>query len=357
MDTAVREVAAQFDLAVELSRTAREPRDRDRVLDLLHEAAYRPTAAFDVAAGHAGDADAVSRLLACDLLGVLAESHVDLQPRVAAAVLAAYPAEADEAVTTAMARALGACADPRGLPALLDLAGHRCADVRRAVAAALPWVMFDELPEAGIAALLRLSADVDPEVRNWATFGLGWMLPVDSPEIRAALVARLADAYPDAREEGIRGLARRRDRRALPYVAELLAREDAHVHTFDAAAFLGDPALLPLLDKYNVGDPGVAGAVRECDPAAAAEREARAWQLYARIADRWPELPVALYCDRFELGVYLDIAPLPGRGAPLTMPPAVAGAPVEVLLNRAGGDVARAADLVVADLFAALTDD
>src|SRR5215470_11455606 len=207
MDTAVREVAAQFDLAVELSRTAREPRDHDRVLDLLHEAAYRPIAAFDVATGHAGDADAVRRLLACELLGVLAESHADLQPRVVAAVLAAYPAEADEAITTAMARALGACADPRGLPALLHLADHRSAGVRRAVAAALPWVMFDEVPDGGVAALLRLSADEDPEVRNWATFGLGWMLPVDSPEIRAVLVARIDDPYPDAREEGIRGLA------------------------------------------------------------------------------------------------------------------------------------------------------
>src|SRR5215467_7529785 len=148
MDTAVREVAAQFDLAVELSRTAREPRDRDRVWDLLHEAAYRPGAAFDVATGHAADADVVSRVLACELLGVLAESHADLQPRVAAAVLAAYPSEADDSVKMAMARALGAAGDPSGLPALLDLAGHAVAGVRRAAAVALPWVMLDDAPAA-----------------------------------------------------------------------------------------------------------------------------------------------------------------------------------------------------------------
>jgi len=83
---------------------------------------------------------------------------------------------------------------------------------------------------------------------------------------------------------------------------KLLARDDAHVHTFDAAAFLHEPALLPLLGKFNALDHGVGEALLECDPMARVKRDELAWQLFTTLMHRWPELPVALYNDRFELG-------------------------------------------------------
>jgi hypothetical protein len=238
---------------------------------------------------------------------------------------------------------------------LIPLAAHESAEVRRTVAEALAWAMLERPGGAGIDALIALTEDEDADVRNWATFSLGWQLPIDGDAIRDALWARIADPHADVREEAARGLARRRDRRATPYIAELLARDDAHVHTFDAAAFLHEPALLPLLANFNAADHGVSEALLECDPAARANRDDLAWQLFTTLTDRWPELPAALYSDRYELGTYLDIAPLPDRATPWEPPP-TAGYLVEAVLARAAGDVSRAADIVVEDLLSDIGD-
>lgn len=93
----------------------------------------------------------------------------------------------------------------------------------------------------------------------------------DTEAVRAALWARTSDDYAEARAEGIRGLAQRRDRRVITMLAELLDDEDgAHVHTFHAAQVLGAPELLPHLLKYDPADYGVAEAIRACDPAISA---------------------------------------------------------------------------------------
>ena len=86
-------------------------------------------------------------------------------------------------------------------------------------------------------------------------------------------------------------------------------------------------------------------------PDGARQRDDLAWQFFTTLERRWPELPVALYNDRFELGTYLDIAPLPDASSPWA-PPETAGYLVEGVLARAGGDVERAADIVVEDLLA-----
>ena len=352
----VSDVERQLDRAVDLARSARTDHDRDAVLDLLHEAAHLPMPAVEVATAALAAAHPVRRATAAELLGVIADCHPDLVGAVTSVLVDAYPHESHPTVLRSLAGAMGHC-DRRVLPALVTFAAHADAGVRLATARALTTAMYDDPEDPGLDALLRLSADVDPEVRNWATFGFGWQLPVDSTAVREALWARTTDPYPEARHEGIRGLARRRDRRVVPLVAAMLRADDAHVFTFDAAGFLGDPELLPALALYNPIDHGVAEAMTECDPVARATRDERGWQLFEEVCRRWPELPMALYCERFELGMCLDVAPIdPPRGTPAAMEPAIAHYSVEGLLARAGGDVERAADLIAADLLEAQLD-
>ncbi len=346
----VRDVARQLAHAVDRARTARGDHDRDAVWDLLYEAAHLPGPAVEVAATEITGADPLRRSTAADLLGVVADCHVPYASRATSVLLSAQRSEAHLGVHRSLARALGH-GDRRAIPVLVGYAAHPDTEVRLAAARSLPTAMYDAPDDSGIEALIRLSSDADPEVRNWATFGFGWQLPVDSGAIREALWARTAEPYPEARQEGVRGLARRREARVVPLVAALLMDDDAHLSTFDAAAFLGDPALLPALALYNPADQGVAEAMTECDPAARAARDARAWELFETVGRRFPELPVALYCERFELGTFLDIAPIERpSGAPVPVAVAMGGCRVDELLARAGGDVERAADLVAADL-------
>jgi HEAT repeats len=356
---ATYEVAAQFDRALERVRGAAQQRDVDAVWDLLHETAYRAEAAYDLATVRLTSPDPVVRMLAVDLLGVLGDACTQLRPAVARALCDATVRETDADVHLALARSCGATKDRGCLPALFGLADHASPEVRRTVAEAMAWALLEDPAGPGIDLLIEMTRDDDPEVRNWATFSLGWQLAVDGDTVRAALWERIGDPYPEVREEAARGLARRRDRRSAPYIAELLARDDAHVHTFDAAAFLHEPALLPLLAKFNAIDHGVGEALLECDPIARVKRDDLAFRLFTTLVQRWPELPVALYSDRFELGTYLDIAPLPDASVGWS-PPETAGYLVEGVLARAGGDVERAADIVVEDLLAdigALNDE
>lgn len=349
--TATYEVVTQFERAVQLARAAAGPRDADEVLDTLHETAYRAEAAYDLATDRIASDDRLERALAVDLLGVLGDTHPEQRSQIGRVLCDVTAVETDAAVQMSLARACTETKDPECLPALFELAEHPSEEVRRTVAEALAWAMLDAPNDRGIDLLINLTRDDDAEVRNWAMFSLGWQLPIDGDSIRNALWERISDPYPEVREEAARGLARRRDRRATPYIAELLARDGAHVHTFDAAAFLHDPALLPLLGKYNAIDHGVGEALLECDPRARAKRDELTWRLFTTLIERWPELPVSLYCDRYELGTYLDIAPLPDPSAPWE-PPATAGYLVEGVLARAGGDIERAADMVVEDLLA-----
>jgi hypothetical protein len=286
--------------------------------------------------------DVAVRTTACGLLGVACELHDDVRREAATLLLSCAAVEADNAVLWAIVRGLGAAADARSLPVLLGLVGNDNADVRLAVAASLPAVMGDDIDdEAGVAALTRLCTDADPGVRNWATFGLGWQSSADGPVVRRTLWDRTTDSDAEVREEGIRGLARRRDRRAVPLLAGLLTEESAHVFTFDAAAFVGDPALVPALEGFDPADTGVGEALRECDPARRALRDTFALDVLERVWASRPDWVVTMFGERFELGLILGVA-VPG--APSTV------WSVEALLERADGDPILAARQVVADV-------
>ena len=127
--------------------------------------------------------------------------------------------ESDPRVLAVIAEALGHLGEPWGLSWLLRLRSHPDAGVRDGVVAALAG-RSDPL---AVDALIELSADPDPAIRDWATFALGTLATQDSTELRDALVARLADADPDARIEAVYGLALRGDARAVEPALELLA--------------------------------------------------------------------------------------------------------------------------------------
>lgn len=308
MESSTGELSAAelFARVVEATRVAVSDDEYDRAWKLVVRTARFGEVAATLAAARVTSPDPTARGVACDLLGVASELHETVREAAATTLLAVAADETDHDVQWSLARALGATCDSRALPVLVGLAGHADAAVRLRAAMSLPDVMPEATDNAGVDALLRLSRDSDPEVRNWATFGFGWQSAADSPAIREALWERTADSYPEAREEGIRGLARRRDPRALPLVAELLAEESAHIFTFDAAAYLGSPALLPLLENFDAADRGVAEALRECDPVRRARRDEFASALLDAVSALLPELEMAMYSRRFDLGITLE---------------------------------------------------
>ncbi|MFD5149356.1 hypothetical protein [Streptomyces sp. NPDC058401] len=124
----------------------------------------------------------------------------------------------------------------------------------------------------------------------------------------------------------------------LPLLKALL--EDsagAHVHTFAAAQIMGSPELLPALLEYELGDAGVAAAVRACDPEQRAQLDGLGWDVVVVLHRLRPELGGAIRRELF--GPALELGLLGPGGGPTY--------DVEALLERAGGDPVRAADRVL----------
>ncbi|MGW1447123.1 HEAT repeat domain-containing protein [Micromonospora sp. NPDC002411] len=315
--------------------------DSDDGSDLIRRAADSGAEAVGLAVGKLSDPDRVVRAAACDLLGATSSLHMDVREEVATALIRLAAHESDPEVHWSIARALGDTFDARALPTLVALAGSPDSDVRFQVAVAVPAVLDDPPVAAGEAVLIDLCTDSDPQVREWATFGLGFVSTADGGAVRQALWDRTQDTRPAVRAEGARGLARRRDPRALPLVRDLLAQDEVHTLTFRAAAYLGDPSLLPLLDGFDPGVDAVAEALRECDPLLRAQRDESAWLLLEAVHRQRPDLEITVFGARCDLGLYLDVT----DGADLSGHWWVDG-----LLRRAGNDPERAADLVIADV-------
>src|SRR3954451_909595 len=165
-------------------------------------------------------------------------------------------AEDDEpAVLSSAAFGLGYLHDEGAIDSVVGLAGHADPGVRRAVVHGL--MGHDD--DRAVAALITLSGDVDGDVRDWATFSLGVQIDRDSDEVRSALAARLGDPAGDTHAEAVRGLARRRDERALEAA---LGDGGSGSPTIDEAVVLlgattGDRRLLDRLEALSA-DPEAA---------------------------------------------------------------------------------------------------
>ncbi|MER7752133.1 HEAT repeat domain-containing protein [Kitasatospora sp. NPDC097643] len=334
------DAAAVLVQAVEVARTVTCPEEYQAVWALLEPLAADAALSLRLGTGLLGSADPAARATGCDLLGLASDRDESVRGDAASAMVSLAAGESDDDVQWSIARALGATQDERALPVLVSLSEHDDPDVRFQVASSLPSVVTPSPEDPGIPVLIRLTGDPDPDVRNWATFGLGFLVDVDTPAVRAALWERLGDDCRDAREEGIRGLARRHDERAVGPLAELLDDDEgADLHTFEAAAVLGARELLPHLENYDPQSPWVAEALTACDPVLRARQDEAAWELLGTVQQRLPEAKVSLCAPRFDAGLTLDLA---------TAGDAFSWS-VGALLERSGGDPGRAAALVVAD--------
>jgi HEAT repeat protein len=161
------------------------------------------------------------RIAGADILGQL-NAYFDDAMRTLVAMLE----DGDAKVVEAAVHALGQRQDGRTIDSLSRVAAHDAANVRWAVATALEDLIADERAERVLLTLMR---DADTSVRDRATFAVGSLSDHDTPRIRAALVERLNDDDRCVANEAALGLARRRDARAIPYLAiavESLAGEE-----------------------------------------------------------------------------------------------------------------------------------
>ncbi|MBD0710542.1 MULTISPECIES: ankyrin repeat domain-containing protein [unclassified Streptomyces] len=177
---------------------------------------------FVTAAAWCAYRDPLRRALGARVLGALpgfAQSAVPVLRRLATE--ATGPAREP---ALSVATALGVCAEPSAVPELLALAGHPDPVVRRSVAGALAGIVPAGHVE-GLGVLLALSRDGDARVRDWATLALA-ELPDDTPLVREGLAERLDDPDRETAAEAARGLAIRRDPRAVDALTTLLAESD-----------------------------------------------------------------------------------------------------------------------------------
>lgn len=150
-------------------------------------------------------------------------------------------------VLESIGMALGHRNDERAVEPLLPFQQHPDPSVRYSVAFGL----LGQTNPRAIACLIALSADPDTDIRDWATFGLAQQIDTDTPAIREAFIARLHDPSGNTAGEAMVGLARRKDARVIAPLMQLLQAGDAGSLLFEAAATLGDPVLLPILEQIR----------------------------------------------------------------------------------------------------------
>jgi methionyl-tRNA formyltransferase len=207
----------------------------------------------------AGDPDPRARSVAAFVAGQLGAPLRTLPAESADLLQRMGDEEQDPRVLAVIADAFGNLGEPYGQDWLLRMRAHPEAAVREGVVTALA----GRAGEAVVEALIELSTDAEPAIRDWATFALGTLAEHDSAELRDALVARLADADPDARIEAVHGLAVRADIRAVEPALELLAQGERggslwSRHALQEAAIRlgalsGDPRFAPHLPALDDG--------------------------------------------------------------------------------------------------------
>ncbi|MBD0669207.1 HEAT repeat domain-containing protein [Streptomyces sp. CBMA156] len=293
-------------------------------------------------AGLLGSADVLERKVGSDLVGSVAEAHEDLRSEVATALMARADVETEACVLLSLARGLGRSQDSRAVPVLVRLSGHEDAEVRCQVASELSLTNSGSADGPDVRALIRLTRDQDADVRDWAAFTLGFQLEHDTTAIRDALWTCTTDECDEVREEGARGLARRHDPRAVPLIARLLESEDGNrAFILEAAAILGVPELLPALETCEPDSPETDRVIAACDPVRRARLEGDAWTVVVELERLRSDLGAALSSPRYESVHGMQVTHRESGDTSYD---------VASLLSRAGGDPARAAELVVADL-------
>ncbi|WP_084259732.1 HEAT repeat domain-containing protein [Microtetraspora malaysiensis] len=226
-------------------------REHFEAMDRLFESISDPEEVIALARAWWSDPDERVQALGFDLLAVQALNFCWHVPPLIEAADALPLDRKHEFVREAAAHALATiCDDERVLFPLLRFAADPDADIRWQVARGIP-VGVDPLPEDAVRVLLALMRDPDAEVRDWATMKLGSRAENDTKEIRDAFVERLDDPGANTAGEAAVALAIRHDPRVLPTLKRVLATPDVGNLYVEAAAELGDPELLPLLERLK----------------------------------------------------------------------------------------------------------
>jgi hypothetical protein len=239
----------------ELFALARAAEDEGAYWDAVSELHGRPEErTFQLASVLCESFTTGERCLGADVLAQLgakpgASAAESPYASAAGEVLVRLLTDDDEpAVLSSAAVGLGHLRDDRAIERLVALASHLDPVVRRGVVHGL--MGHDD--DRAVAALITLSADANGDVRDWATFSLGVQIERDTADVREALAARLGDPHGDTHAEAVRGLARRRDERAL----DAALGGGATSPTIDEAVVLlgastGDPRLLARLEALQ----------------------------------------------------------------------------------------------------------
>jgi HEAT repeat protein len=194
---------------------------------------------FDGAVRLCNSAAAKERVAGADILGQLSAWTDDAIP-----ALMNLLGDAEVCVIESAVHALSQKQDARTIDALSRVSQHDASNVRWAVATALEDLIGDERAER---VLLMLMRDGDTSVRDRATFAVGSLSDHDTPRIRAALAERLRDEDRAVANEAALGLARRRDARAIPYIASAVESSDGEIE--EAADEITSPDMLTELLK------------------------------------------------------------------------------------------------------------
>lgn len=213
---------------------------------------------FDRAVLLCGSESAAERVAGADIVGQLNTFSDD-----AMRTLVTMLDDADAKVVESAVHALGQRQDARTVDALARAAEHDASNVRWAVATALEDLIADERAERVLLTLMR---DGDTSVRDRATFAVGSLSDHDTPRIRAALFERLRDEDPAVANEAALGLARRRDARAIPYIAGAIESADGE-EIEEAADEITSPDMLTELLKARdaLGDAmGLQRLIQRC---------------------------------------------------------------------------------------------
>jgi HEAT repeat protein len=194
---------------------------------------------FERAVQLCASSSARERAAGADILGQLSAFSDD-----AIQTLMTLLNDPESPVIEAAVHALSQKQDARTIDALSRVAQHDASNVRWAVATALEDLIGDERAERVLLTLMR---DGDTSVRDRATFAVGSLSDHDTPRIRAALAERLRDEDRAVANEAALGLARRRDARAIPYIAQAVGSSDAEIE--EAADEITSPDMLTELLK------------------------------------------------------------------------------------------------------------
>ena len=209
---------------------------------------------------------AVERRAGADILGQLGVPDRTFPESCLRTLLDMLVEEDDHDVLRAVLVALSHLRDPEAIVPASRFRHHPDPDVRHGVVLALT----GHEEEQALNVLIELTRDPEAHVRDWATFALGSQVDVDTPELRDALAGRLSDEDDDTRAEAMVGLAQRGDRRVLTALRRELESDSVGALAVEAAALIGDPelhpALLALVDWWDVDAGSLGEAIRACSP-------------------------------------------------------------------------------------------